>query len=783
MINELIVHLTDNEASRNEEWVTEMVKLMIANSTPLMSKEDYEKGFNILFGIFPDLDRNKLFKGKIMEAMKDKLSGSTVYFFEKTRNAIIDERTSANLNITVNSLDPEKEEKKKADRDLLVNRKGIEGIFEQVTKNNGMPPVKITKDDFHGNVEDFDEDGMDEFDDDNVKDFFDSKWGLKMERDLGNPINAYFRINQVTRNYDKWITDILIGLVTCSQVFVDEVEGKVKIEYLRPYEVAVLHSTKGNDEKDSQGFLVRKTTNVRGLLRRFGTSFKLEDNWRHILASISGGVTDGYTGIAENGSIVHGELGRTIDMRQLMDANINYAYTEFRVISENSKQIGVNEHGNLVSLPYDAATQKQDGWNKETKVKEDTYRAYYIDTLANRPKVIKWGKLYMMPTEGVHDEYSGFSIMVNRRHGVPMVNILKPFYHMMQVAFTMFEMLVNDIKPDGYLYNYDSLVKVAEYMYKAKDAPTDVKDAIQQLLVQFQDSPNKITVTPKDDEDKTIGGDAFGIKKVENGLNNAAVDLMKIMDWCEMKAESYLGTQGIEFAEPRDGFKLSLENRRRTRAATQFIDFILLNHLEDIAITLLNYCQDIAKYPDIPAYKYMETLVGTKICKSIGAMKKSPHRHGLVLDTFNNDIQLLELRQYAQQDLANQRITLEQYAFVAKFDNINQAIYYLAQERKKADKKKQKDAMSLLQQQNAMDEAKFRRQLKLEDRKGQWLRLARSEEAKGYTNAAQINANASLAREAMKNEGQDKRLAETAISDVDKIAATANANASAPIKV
>jgi len=781
MINDILLHLLDDEKSRDEIWVTEMVRLLIQEAQPLITKSEYDIGHNILFGKFPDLAKNKLFQGNIMQGMKDKLSGNTVYFFEKIRNAIIDERTSSGLNLTVNSLDPEKEEKKKSDRDLLVNRKGIEGVLSEITDNNGMPPVKIDNSDFHGNIEEFDEAGMDEMDDDNVRDFFDSKWGLKMEIDLQNPLNAILRVNQITRKYEKWITDILITNKTCSQVFVDEIEGKIKVEDLRPYEVKVLHPTGTNDYKDAQGFLIEKSTNIRGLLRRFGDSISLQKNWQDLLGSINSGRTEVYKGISENGATMLGE-GNCIDIRSFLDYNINYAYAEFRVLSSNTSTVGVNANGNLVSMPYNREVVAEDGWNTETKFKEDTYRAYYINVGAT-PKVIKWGKLYMQPTEGVSDEYSGFSIKVNERFGVPMVNILKPFYNIMQVSFMMFEMLVNDIKPDGYLYNYDSLVKVAEHLQQAKDTPTDIKSAISDLLSQQQNSPNKITVTPKDDEDRIIGGDAFGIKKVENGLNNAAIDLMKIMDWCEKKAESYLGTQGIEFAEPKDGFKLSLENRRRTRAATQFIDFILLSHLEDIGITVLNYTQDISKFKNIPAYKYLETLVGSRIMHSISQMKKSPHRYGLVIDTFNNDIQLLELRQMAQADLAQQRITLEQYAFVCKFDNINQAIYYLAQERKKADKKKQKDQLTLVQQQDAAAEAAFQRQLKLEDKKGEWMRLARAEEAKGYTSAAQLNANASITREQMKNEGQNTRLAQNAINDVNKIAENANVESQKPVNI
>lgn len=788
MLDDLILNLFDQEGIRDEAWITKMAGLVMLNSNPIITKLEYEERANILFGKFPEVERNKLFQGKIMEAMKNKLSGNTVYFFEKTRNAIIDERTSAGLSITVNSLDPDKEEKKKSDRELLLNRKGIEAALEQITKNNGMPPMKITKDDFHGNVEDFDKEGLDDLDDDNVQDFFDSRWGLKKEMELGNILNAVTRVNQVSRKYDKYINDILITLHNFSQVYVDEIEGKIKIEHLYPYQVDILNPTGSNDYKDSQGFRVRKTTNIRGLLRRFGSSFNLQNNWQDLLSQVNSGRTseNRYLGISESGRVLFGDnqLNRCVDVHRLMDCNIEYSYIEFRVMNSNTKQCGVNANGNIVSIPYRNQSDRVDGWNTETKIKEDTYRAYVLGGIGElQPKVIKWGKLYLQPIEGVYDEYSGFSIIGNKRDGVPMVEILRPFHRMMQVAFTMFELLVNDVKPDGYIYNYDSMYKVAEHLQQATDTPKPIKDALNDLMLMFQNSPNMMTVTPTDEEDKIIGGDAFGVKKKENGLNKAANDLLKIIDWCEQKAEGYLGTQGIEFAEPSDGFKLSLENKRRTRAATQFIDFILLNHVEDQSITILSYALDIAKYKDIPAYKYLETLVGTKIMESIGSMKKSPHRHSLVLDTFNNDIQLLELRQYAQQDLQNGRLTLEQFAFVCKFDNINQAIYYLAQERKKADKKKQKDQLTLIQQQDAADQAKFERQLKLEDRKGLWLQKRSEAEAAGFSNAAAFNAKAAITKEQMQQDGQNKRLADSAINEIDLKQDDINKRSQMPAKV
>lgn len=784
MINDIINKFLDfNEDIKDEAWATEMVRLVMRDAKSIISKADYELGENILFGRFPETELDKLFVGKHMVTLRQKLSVSTVYFFEKVRNALIDDRNSSGLTITVNSLDPEKEEKRKSDRELLQNKKGIESMLNEITANNGMPPTPITKDDFHGNVEVFDEMGYDEFDPTDLNNFFDAHWGLKQELFLQNPINAIFRLNQVSRNYDKYINDILITLHNWSQVYVDELEGSIKIEHLYPYEVQVLHATGTNDYKDAQGFNLPKTTNIRGLLKRFGSAFNFERDWGYLLTAATGQVNHSYTGIGfnEGRELLFGTPGQLMDFNKFLDAPINYGYCEFKTISETVRQKGINKNGNIVNMPVNYSSPQIDGWEKEIKYHEDTYRAYYLEVGSLQPKLIKWGKVYMQETEGQNDEYSGFSIKGNTRKGIPVVEILKPFWRMMNVSFKMFEMLVNDVKPDGFVFNYSTLSKLAADLQQAKDTPDDARAAIDNYLKMISESPNIITDTPTGDEGEVLGGGQFGVQPRKNGLNDAAKDLREIMDWCEQKAEKYLGTQGIELAEPRDGYKLSVENKKRTRAATAFIDFILLNHIEDISITTLNYTKDISKFKDIPAYKYMANLVGYKTMDFIASMKKAPHRYGTFLDTFNNDIELLEIRGMAQQALANKEIELTDYLVLRSFENPRQALAFLTRQKSKARKQQQMDAMTSLQQQDALAEKAFQRQLAIDNNKGKWAQAARHEEAKGFITAAQLNSQAQIQAKVISEQGQNERLAKQAINDIDKIAEEANINAQKPV--
>jgi len=566
-------------------------------------------------------------------------------------------------------------------------------------------------------------------------------------------------------------------LYNCSQVYVDQIEGRIVVENLYPWELEVLHSGEDNDLKKAQAFKRLTATNVRGFMRKFGTSFDFANDWNYLMNAAYGTTLGSQiSGITWEGNVICGQWGKTVDFKNVMDLPIVYGYIEWKTINRKTKQKIKTPYGNSIKVNVNDKTPAIDGAYTEEKFSEETYYAYYLESGAINPKLVKWGRLYMQPWEGLHDEYSGFSIIVNRRKGVPVAVILEPFHYLIQVAFKMTEMLINDVKPDGLIINYSSVIKVAEYLKEnAKDAPADQMSGIEMFLRMVEESPNLLADNPTGEEGETLGGGSLGVQTKKNGLNEAANDLIKIIDWIELKVEKYLGTQGIDLTDQNAGYKLSIENKKRARSATAFIDDILLTHLEDMSIIILNYIQDIAKFKDIPAYKYLECLLGTEVMEFIASMKKSPHRYGTFFDTFNNDIDLMEIRGMAEDARRENQISIEQYAVLRSFESPKQAIAYLARERKKYDQKKQQEQMTLLQQQDANNQKEHERKKELENLKGQWMERARSQEAKGFITAAQINSQAGITKQEMQEEGQNKRVASEAVSDINKVAAEANA--------
>ncbi len=787
MYNELIEKFLDfDESQRDEAWATELVKQVLLNANPVIDKAEYDRRKKILFGQFNESDLNRVFTGKTMERLKKKLSSSFVPFFERVRTALIADRDQTGLTITVDSLDPEKEMRKKKDKDLLINRKAIEALLNGITANNGMPPKKFTSEDYNGNMEKFDEMGLNEQDPDDLNFFLDTHWGLKAEIELSKVINPVARINQLSRKYNRYINDILIDLTIFSQISIDQVEGKIKIEDIRPYAVDVLHASGDtNDFKEAQAFNIRHETNIRGFMRKFGAEFDFANRWSELISAVYSGDARGISGITdETGDVMFGALipGKTcVNIHTFMDMPIKYGRCEFKTVTRERTQLAVNENGNLIKSRV-TKIDPTNSVNVDEKSAEDTYYAYYFNITGVSPILVKWGKVYMQNFEGLHDEYSGFTIKGNRTEGVPVATTLEPFHNMIQVSFKMTEMLINDVKPDGLLMNYSSILKVAEFLKtNSKDAPADQMSGIEMFLKMVEESPNILADSPETEEGQPMGGGNLGVQPNKKGLNSAANDLIKIIDWAELKVEKYLGTQGIDIAEPRDGYKLSLENKKRARSATAFIDTILLAHLEDINITVLLYAQDISKFPNITAYKYLESLVGEKVMGFLKTLEKAAHRYGIVLNTFNNDIQKAEIIGEAQQALRNKEISFQHYMAIRSFDSEKAAASYLAREKQIAEKKQQQNALTALQQQEAVNQKTHERAMQLENLKGEWLEKARQQQAQGFIGAAQINSQAQIQREVLQNEGQNQRLASQAINDIDKIAETANKEAQKPV--
>lgn len=753
--------------TKDIDWYKKMVYLFDASANKVVSSTTYKENRDVIFGNFDISMLKNFFSGDEMERIKKKLSNSRSHIFERIRNTIIDQRSDAQLSIALNSLDPSIERVKDKDKELLRNRAGIEAILKNITANSGLPAINVDKDNYEGNVEDFDRMGLNEYDPDDLDMFFEIYYQLLYIIDCQNGVNSVFSENQISRIFDMYINDILICLQNWSRVYVDELDGGIKTERIPAYNVSVVGSSEKNDFSDVDGIKIERTTTIRNFMSSFGASFDFEENWTQLLFAM--GIRD-MDGIIVNGTTYAKENfspEKCIDLAGRSETSINYCYMEFL-------QYGVTNDG--------AETGETPLTADKVKYGQTLHYAYYFNNYAGMfPGLIKYGKVYMQSFAGQNDQYSGFTIKGNKRSGIPVAEIIKIYKEIWHRAFVGFEMLVNEVKPDGYKFLYETLVKTAEYLNKAKNVPTDLKQSLNEVIEMNTRSPNVFTAIPRTPEGDILGGGPMGMEKNENGLNKTAGDLLKIMQWAENSMIEQIGALGIEIAEPKQGWRLSIENKKRTRAATSFIDFILLSHLEDIAKQVTNYLIDITKFKNIPAYKYYEHILGTEAMERIRKYDKALHRTGIYIQSFNLDIEREEVKQLAFADLANRVIDLKVYQLVKNIDNPQSAIKILAREEQKAKKLEEQKAQTQHDRALELEAAKRQTELERQNTIGMWNYRVKQAEVEGFMGSSRTNADAGIRKEEIKQQGQDGREQEKNFGKIQSIQAEKNAKEQEPI--
>src|SRR5207244_865370 len=176
----------------------------------------------------------------------------SVAMMEKYRNILIAERDKAGVKVGLNSIDPTVvEADKKHDRDLLANRKTIEAAISTLNAKIGEPPFKVKKELFKGNIDQFDEIGLNDEEDEDLNYFFATFWRLLQEIKGELPLNHFFLHNKVAGNITKWCNDILAKKAIAGQVYLNQQSGAVDIKYLAPEQVRVIWG-ENQDFSDAQ---------------------------------------------------------------------------------------------------------------------------------------------------------------------------------------------------------------------------------------------------------------------------------------------------------------------------------------------------------------------------------------------------------------------------------------------------------------------------------------------------------------------------------------------------
>lgn len=714
-------YLETDPRKKDYEWANKTVTRLRSYWKPLISQEVARQNMEIILSRYDMSNVMKMFK----DPQKLGMEFLPIAVMEKIRNILVGERVKAGVGANVNALDPTSEQQREKDKKLLETKSELETLISFLQGNIGLPEYKLKnekrisgKNVFNGNVEMFEELGLDSDDPQDRGYFFRAWHRLKHEMDAQQIVNSFIAYNEISDNIEPWVNDILGKKIIAKQTYIDEVTGAITHKYLPPEKVFAIPGKK-NDGRDAATIGTQDSVTIGEFIRQMGNSFDLSRDWREMLMALNYYNGKEYTGLYD-GNTLYGDGKEAVYFDEFLNFKVQIGYIEWKSIEETVYKKGIDFNGNLRLIKRNPDYQPEESkYAKESWYNEFTYKAYFLASSTNTQKLYKWGKLYHQMIEGAEDEFSNYSISYKKVPGKTVAEIAKPYLEIAQEAFTKFRWMVRRAKPKGRSYNYESLVQIAKHMINTGDTKADVAAVIKMM----EDGINEIFTLPKIDGQR-VGGGIIPNQDLPNGLDSTAVSFQAIIDWAVSKISSDLGINDIrEGYSPKqnDVYRLQMATLEQSRNATNYIGETIDALMRDIAKHTLILAQDIINFKDSKPYKFLSNLVGEKTLSSIEELDNvAMHRYGVMVNSFSTYIQRQKVLQDTEIAWQSQEIGYETKILIDSIDDFRKAAYILAFEKQRAQKIKDREAQLMHQRALELDQQQSNNRLDEINAKGMW---------------------------------------------------------------
>lgn len=692
-----------------------------------------------------------------------------IAIMEKIRNILIGEHVKAGVSVNLNAIDPSAESERKADKKLLQNRKEIEGIISFLHQEIGLPEYKLEnekkisgKNPFAGNVEMFDELGLDENSNHQVSYFFKVWFKLLHEMRAQDVVNYFIEYNEIKEHVDNWCNDIMGKKVIAGQAYVNEVTGAIDHKYIAPERIMLIEG-KRDDGRDAVCIGYEDSVTVSDVIKRIGNSFDWERDILALVNAVSYTNRREITGIWDGGNRIwsnaKSQAGGECSYGEFLNFKVSLDYIEWKTIDAKAAKVGVDWHGNLryIDKPVSTKTDDESKYVKEVWYNEVTYRAYFIPTSSNSQKLIKWGPLYHQLVEGSEDEYSNFSLFFKKEAGPTVAEVAKPWIELAQEAFTKFRWMVRKAKPKGRAYNYESLIKVATKMIN--EGSNKVK--IHEVIKLFEEGVNEIFTIPEIDGQK-VGGGVNPNYELPNGLDPTALTFKQIIDWCVENIKSDLGINDIREAyspKQNDGFKLQMQSLEQSRNATNYMREMIDSILRQFAKYTLITVQDIVKYKDTIPYNFLKRAIGNTAIQDITELDSiAHHRYGIFVNSFATYMERQRVLQETNQAWLAKEIGYEIKMLIDSIDDYRKAAFIMAFEKERAKKEKQEEIRNAQQNQLALEDKRHNNKMDEINLEGNLDIKARQVQGYYYYQAAIAQSQSRVDQTAMKIDAKEDEI-------------------------
>lgn len=728
-----------NPDNRKEDWAEKMVENFILNWKPLVDPERAKTNMQYLFGKQTMDPVKKMFTKNGDDANLDFIP---LKVMEKIRNILTAETDKAGIRLECNALDPTATTQKLRDRELLTYSGDMAQFLNVFSGQLKLPPFNIAnkKEAFSGNVEKFNELGLDTMSAEDLDHFFSTFYRLRHEIKAEEPLNYFYKYNECERMLPMFCNDIIAKKAIAMINYVCQREGAVKHKYIAPETVNVVMGDRP-DCKDAEAIGYMHKVTVHEFIARMGDSFNYERDMPELIQAVNLANNQAYTGVGTD-TKHYGTADKLCPAGTFYQYRIDLGYIEW--LAQNAttfKYMPKNYHGNprLLKVPYnDVAPNSK--YTKINKYNQVTYKAYFLRKTVGTVKLFDYGPLPFQQIEGAQDERSNFSIVAIMDVGPSLVEVCIPHLNLLDKAKAKYEYLVNKAKAPGRLYNLDALLEVAAKMVKSGDTRTDIMG----LLEMYAKSENEL-YTILNNRGENVGGNGVPHFDLKNGISEVVMEFRNIMMACMNDINDHVGISPLREAyspDPRDGLRLQMQALDSSRNATHYVSRMLVNLFSDVSVKTLNYVQYIIQYKDIKAkpYEFLLEALGDQTVEELKSLGKvALHRYGVFVENFNSTYDRQEIKLLTQQALDKAQIRIEQKLLVDSIESPKRAAMVLAYETRRTERNNQKLAEQASKMRIEENNNKVQGELAIIDRKGEWDVKAKQMEGQLYKEA-QIGA-------------------------------------------
>lgn len=714
------------------------------------------------------------------EEFKKNTKFTPLPILEPMINAVVEEITRNPPRAELKALDPTAVIEKKQDVSLLKYRSILEQDRTELHSRVGLPDYKLGYDNFNGNVEEFDQLGLDSDDPEDVSFYEANLQKLNAEIAGQAVMDAVFRNSRFDKEMIRRLTKDVFALKTVTgQKYVNKITGEIRDRYLDPQNCYGIFG-KTNDGKDDVCRGWQDSVTVMQWLEMVGDEFNFEKDWKFLLWGINYCNTQQFTGFIRNGapfdccgdSSWMKNMGLSdITESNLIDWSMAYTYKvyvgyiEWRSPEADSTFITSKVNKSFVQqVPYSTLlTKKQisEGYEKESKYRIPWYSSYFIATTSVSQWIWGFGKVYMQTTYGANDEYSNGTLYYYQEEGLSAVEIAQQYLHIANFTFYRMLWVIYKAKPDPDEFVFDELLQLAGAVQRQfpQDGTGGVKAPglegwLTTIIKQQRAKHVRLRTYPRVD-----GRAVQQIHPIEQkgrgGLDPIAVSMQAVCQWAEANIASKIGINPLRMG----GNPQSRESKDSEDATVQYsmsttgYIYRMLQYLkEHSAVASLNYAQDIIRFKASMPYKWLLNIIGSENIKNLSVLDKfSYHRFALFIDDYNTEVDRKEVKEAATIALSQKEISWDQWFAITQTQDYRKASKLLGRYKEKAAKQQQEYELEKLRTADQYAQKAHERKMKeMEfDRGTRWGQS--NIESNAFIASAQINKEAKINTQELKD--------------------------------